>query len=75
MQSPFIQQVPPQLPVVIKPLKYCEFRQLQEHRTDYTSPDVTTCPVFASEKIEGMFFCYQHGLVILAALAAESGGE
>ncbi len=75
MQSPFIQQVQPQLPIVIKPLRYCEFRVIHETREYTTPPEVNLCAVFASEVIEEMSFCYQHGLVIQAALAAESGGE
>ncbi len=71
-QSPFSQQVPAPIPRVIKPLHYCEFRVIQESRSDYnTAPDVVVCPVMASELIEEMYFCFNHGAIIQAALFAE----
>ncbi len=73
VQQPFSGEVKPVLPVVIKPLVYCEFRVAE--RSEYgEAGDVSVCAVFASEVIAEMPFCYQHGLVIQAALAAEGGG-
>ncbi len=74
-QSPFLRPPePPPLPEVIKPLKYCEFRVFSQ--ADYAqAADVELCPVFASEVIHEMYFCYQHGLVIQLALGTEAGEE
>ncbi len=75
MQQPFTGSTQPLLPKVIKPLVYCEFR-VSERGAEYSEPDhVSGCAVFASEVIHEMAFCYQHGLVIQAALVAEGGSE
>ncbi len=36
---------------------------------------MTMCPVFASEVIEGMSFCFMHGQIIQQALEDEGGGS
>ncbi len=72
-QSPFLRPPePPPLPEVIKPLKYCEFRVGTGQEYD-TRMDVNLCPVFASEVIHEMYFCYQHGQIISQALGVERG--
>ncbi len=74
MTSPFASpQQPPALPVVLKPLRYCEFRTAEQAQYGETA-DVVLCAVFASEVIEQMCFCYQHGLIIQDALVKEHGG-
>ncbi len=76
-QSPFARPPdPPPLPEVIKPLRYCEFRIAVGQQGNYdTSHEVNLCPVFASEVIQEMYFCYMHGLVIQHALGQEQGGD
>ncbi len=75
MQSPFaVPQPLPAVPVVLKPLRYCEFRHAESVEYGQGVPDVGECAVFASEIIEGMPFCFQHGQIIQAALAEEAGG-
>ncbi len=71
MQSPFARQEPTALPIVIKPLAYCEFRVSENSGEWNQVTEVSLCPVFASEKISGMAFCYQHGQIIQQALEAE----
>ncbi len=72
VQSPFMQQQPAQMPKVLDPFRYCEFR-VTEPAQYGEGGDVTICAVMASEVIREMAFCYQHGLEIQAALAAEGG--
>ncbi len=76
-QSPFARPPePPPLPSVIKPLKYCEFRVTNSEQYAYNqTAEVNLCPVFASELILDMYFCYQHGLVIQQALGTEDGDD
>ncbi len=75
MQSPFVRQPLPDLPVVLKPLVYCEFRVAESQGEWNQANDVTMCPVFASEVIEEMPFCFMHGQIIQQALEAEGGGH
>ncbi len=75
MQSPFMQPQPQAMPIVIKPLVYCEFRVAEATEGYGQTPDVSMCAVFASEVIEEMAFCFQHGQIIQAALFAEGGGN
>ncbi len=74
-QSPFARPAePPPMPTVIKPLVYCMFR-VSAATSEYgdVRSDVTKCPVFASEEIHDMYFCYSHGIVIQNALETEGG--
>lgn len=66
MQQPFAQPEPPR-PVPILPLRYCEFRTASQEYGDAT-PEVSSCAYFASDEIEGMFFCLQHAGVVAHAL-------
>ncbi len=72
MQSPFLQQQPAQLPKVLDPFRYCEFR-IAEPAQYGEAGDVSICAVMASEVIREMAFCFAHGQEIQAALAAEGG--
>lgn len=73
VQQPFSNRTAPVLPVVIKPLVYCAFRVAEQAEYGQEA-GVVMCAVFASEVIEEMPFCYQHGLVIQAALESEGSG-
>jgi len=53
--------VPIQLPPVIKPLVYCEFRPNPE----------SLCAVFACEAVEEMQFCFKHAQDVKDALSRE----
>ncbi len=73
MQSPFARQEPQALPVVLKPLVYCQFRVVEASGEWNQSSEVSLCAVFASEVISEMAFCYQHGQIIQQALEREGG--
>lgn len=70
-QSPFVQAAPVVLPVVFKPLVYCDFRV---QSGEYTDVDVRLCAIFACVEIHAMKFCFAHAAEIEAALAGEKGG-
>ncbi len=70
--SPFSMNVPPQKPLVLKPLRYCEFRV---SFGDFGEKDVTSCEVFACAVVEEMAFCDVHGQLILSELAKEVGND
>lgn len=70
MQSPFQQREKVVLPIVLKPLRYCEFRTFDASEYGGSS-NVDVCAVFASGELEGMSFCHQHGQVIALALEGE----
>jgi len=75
MQSPFIRPQPVDLPMVLKPLVYCEFR-VSDAMVEYGQVSgVELCAVMATEIIHEMAFCFNHGLVIQAALLSEGGGD
>lgn len=59
--SPFRQRVAEVLPEVLKPLKYCEFRDKLEG----------PCHIFACAEVLEMAFCFHHAKMILQELAAE----
>jgi len=69
-QSPFSYNLPPAKAVVLKPLRYCQFRtatgEFGDRRVDW-------CEVFACLVLEGMDFCEVHGNVIIAELEKEVG--
>lgn len=67
--SPFLQHVPKDIPKVMRPLRYCEFRVILGQE------DVGLCPVFACTEDEGMWFCNRHHDEIQAAIQAEEGRE
>ncbi len=52
---------PIEVPKVLKPLQYCEFRPGPEQ----------WCAVFACCEVEGLMFCYQHQVAVKSALDAE----
>ncbi len=52
---------PMEMPKVIKPLVYCEFRPSAE----------SWCPVFACEEVEGLQVCFTHAGALKAALGEE----
>ena len=64
--GPFSMRMPPQVPPVLKPLRYCEFRV-----KDMQESEVWTCDTFACAEIEGMAFCVAHGPLIQTALESE----
>lgn len=66
MQTMPFMQLPEQLPKVIRPLRYCEFRVQESQESE-----VGLCPTFACEQVEKMWFCYTHRKVIVAAIASE----
>ncbi len=75
-QSPFLRPTePPPMPTVLKPLVYCGFRVASAMEYGDHKSEVTQCAVFASEIIQEMAFCYQHGLIIQNALEAEQSGR
>jgi len=67
--SPFRQRVPEVLPEVLKPLRYCEFRDGTLERSG------GVCAIFACAEVLEMVFCYQHAKLILSELASEGGGD
>ncbi len=69
-QAQFMAPVQVPLPRVIRPLRYCDFRSASQGEYG-EMPEVTDCAVFASEEIDTMSFCFQHGQVIQAALVQE----
>lgn len=58
MQSPFMQRAPVEIPKVLRPFRYCEFRVVDEEQ-------VLMCPTLACVEIEEMPFCNVHGLLAL----------
>ncbi len=64
--SPFAMRMPPQVPPVLKPLQYCEFRVKEQQENE-----VWLCDTFACAIIEGMAFCVGHGPLIVTALEGE----
>lgn len=68
--SPFRQKVEQVLPEVLKPLRYCEFRNPELH-----DRPVSLCDTFACLDVLDMVFCYQHAKLILSELASEGAGD
>ncbi len=74
MTMPFAQPEPEPTKVVpVLPLRYCEFRTASQEYGE-TTPEVVLCAVMASEVIEEMSFCLQHGTVVATALQNLRGG-
>jgi len=70
--SPFSYNLPPAKPIVLKPLRYCEFRVSQG---DFQDKAVYACEVFACATLEGMDFCDVHTQMIANELSKEVGGD
>lgn len=68
--SPFSYNLPPAKPVVLKPLKYCEFRVAIG---EFHEKDTRICEIFACSVLEGMAFCNVHTEIIMIELAKEVG--
>jgi len=66
MNNPFVRPEPVNLPPVLKPFRYCEYR------TQAMEGGQELCDVFASEVIEGMPFCSGHARYVEAELDKEA---
>lgn len=68
--SPFRQRVEEVLPQVLKPLRYCEFRN-----AEFGERNISVCAIFACAEVLEMAFCYQHTKMILHELQSEGAAD
>ncbi len=74
MTMPFAQpEAEPPKVIPILPLVYCEFRTAHQEYGE-GAPDIVLCAVMASELVEEMPFCLQHGTIVANALQNLRGG-
>ncbi len=67
LQGAFSQRLPEEIPVTLKPLRYCGYRVLVHDEAP------SQCGTFAVVELEGLSLCAPHARTVEHGLAQEGG--